>query len=287
MSQALGQEPTDVRKPDDDDIRLWSVTTLIGALDKPALVYWSANKTAEAAVDDANVWMPMADKSRKEAVDWLSKARYRTADGERSATELGTVIHKWLEEYVLTGTRPEMDEEMRPMCEALDRWLEAWQPEWEASEVTVYHPDLGYAGTCDGFLKMDGVRFIYDLKTTKEHLDSKGNRKGPFPEVALQLAAYRYAAHAAVWKPRRYERFKRRYYLLSDEERQMAASVPEVDAGMCLHVTPEDAQAYPVRCGPEVFRAWKYVIGAARWQLQDGKDAIGDPLVPPAREGVA
>ena len=46
----VGQSPIDDAKPEPDDLRMWSVTTIIGALDKPALVYWAAEETAKAAV---------------------------------------------------------------------------------------------------------------------------------------------------------------------------------------------------------------------------------------------
>ena len=49
----IGQEPIEVDKPEADDISLWSVTTIIGALDKPALMYWAAQQTADAAIDSS------------------------------------------------------------------------------------------------------------------------------------------------------------------------------------------------------------------------------------------
>jgi hypothetical protein len=65
----LGEEPKLVR-PDTDDLRLWSVTTLIGALDKPALVYWAALETAKAAVDKVAVWSSILDSDgRDEAIN--------------------------------------------------------------------------------------------------------------------------------------------------------------------------------------------------------------------------
>ena len=51
LESDIGQEPIEVDKPDDDDLSLWSVTTIIGALDKPALLYWAAQQTADAAID--------------------------------------------------------------------------------------------------------------------------------------------------------------------------------------------------------------------------------------------
>lgn len=297
MEATLGQQPIEDATPEDDDLTLWSWTSIIGVLEKKGLQFWQGEKAALAAIHQQATWRGMLDDEGDacehlgadecQAVKWLRDAAFRKTPGERSDTDLGTAVHEWLKSYVLTGVRPEADEEMRPLCEALDRWLEAWQPEWHASEVVVYHPDLGYAGQLDGIFRLGGQQLIYDLKTTRKHADSRGKRKTPYPETALQLAGYRYAQFAATWRPRRYERWKRRYYTLSQAEREMALPVPEVDGGVCLHVTPEDAVAYPIRCDESVFRAAKFVIGAAKWHLQDAKDSIGDPLVPPEREEVA
>lgn len=287
-TNTLGQQPIDGIKPTDDDLQLWGVTTLLKALSAEGLVYWACQQTADAAIETAD-YLPqrIETEGRDEVAKWLRDARFRQPKDRRSDADLGTAVHKWLEEYVLSGVRPDADEEMRPMCEALDRWLQEWQPEWHASEVTVYNPDLGYAGTLDGIFTIGGTKVVYDLKTTKNHLDSRGKRKTPYPETALQLAMYRYAPYAAVWRPRRFEKYRRRYYALSPDEVAQAATVPEVDGAVCLHVTPEDALAFPMRADEQVFRYCRYLIGVARWHFQASKDAVGDPLVAPAREEVA
>src|SRR5690606_2430853 len=146
-----------------------------------------------------------------------------------------------------TGRRPDVDDEVRPFLDQFDRWLQRFSPVYRATEVTVYHPDLGYAGTLDALLSIgdhgspaipgtDAVEFIGDYKSTRNVEDSRGQPTKPYPEqVALQLAAYRWAKYAAVWRPRRHERFRRRYYLLSPAERAMAQPVPRVDTGLVIH----------------------------------------------------
>ena len=89
----LGQTPVDGLKPAGDDLRLWSVTTIIGALDKPALVYWSAEQTALAAVHQQGAWQGLAEANPDEAVEWLKNARFKRQPGQRSAAELGTAVH--------------------------------------------------------------------------------------------------------------------------------------------------------------------------------------------------
>lgn len=291
--QQLGLEPVDQKKADPEDITLWSVTTIIGCLDKPALVYWSAEQTALAAVHQAKTWQAIADSSGdQEAVEWLKQARFKRGRGQRSAADLGTAVHAACEEYALTGRRPEVDDEVAPFLDQFDRWLDRWQPEYHATEVTVYSPSYGYAGCCDGFLSVvdrDGqnVRLIIDYKTSREAYDKQGRAKGPYPEVGLQLAAYRYAEMAAVWRPRRMEQFRRRYYLLSAEEQAAAVPVPEVDGGAVIYLTPDFAEMYPIRCDEAVHERFLFVLEAARWQFEMSKDVIGAAMQPQPSRPIA
>lgn len=271
----LGQGVLDDAKPTPVDVQLWSVTTIIGALDKPALVYWAADETAKAAVERQDIWRPMADADPAEAVEWLKKSRFRRKG--KSDAELGSAIHAAVEGWVISGVRPSVDDpEMEPFLDRVGEWLDEFQPSWQASEVTVYHPQWGYAGTSDGFLTVDGTRFIIDFKTSRKSVDGYGKVRRPYPEVALQLAAYRYAELAAVWRPRRFEHFRRRYYLLSPEEQALAVPVPEVDGALAIHVTPEHCHAWPVRADDAVFDAFLYVVEAARWQFGLSKTVLAD-----------
>lgn len=288
----LGQPAADTSAAEPDDLQLWSVTTILGALDKPALLYWAAEQTALAAIHSARTWQgTLADDDPAcphnsadcAAVKWLRDARFRKPKGARSATDLGTAVHAACEEYALLGTAPQVDDEVRPYLEAFDRWLQEFTPSYEATEVAVYSPTYAYAGTCDAFLTVNGVRLIADYKSTRKVVDGRGQPSGPYPEVALQLAAYRYAEMAAVWRPRRYEKWRRRYYLLSAEEQTLAVPVPEVDGGVVLHITPEACVAYPVRCDERIHEAFLYVEEAHRWSAQTSKTVIGQPLTP-ARE---
>lgn len=279
----LGEAPA-IAPETPDDLRMWSVTTIIGCLDKPALVPWAAIKTAEAAVN-TDVWRHiLEEEGTKAAVDHLKNARFRTGRGLRSATQLGTDVHAALEHKVIHGHFREEDRndlELRPFLRHANQFLKDFRPRYTAAEVTVFNPRYGYAGTADAFLEIDGTRFILDVKTSREDLDGRGNPKGPYPEVALQLAAYRFAECAAVWRARQAEQFKRRYYLLSPAERAMAVPVPPVDHGLVLYLTPERYGLYPVRCDEEIFDLFLATLDAARFVLDVGKAVVGNPLIPP------
>jgi hypothetical protein len=296
----LGLPAADVDRADDDDDTLWSVTTIIGALDKPALLYWSAEQTANAAIDSVSTWQAMlADQGREEAVKWLRDARFRQPKTQLSAANLGTVTHTVCEQYALTGTKPDRDtvtelvvraggtqtdtdtevNTVGAMLNQFQGWLEEFQPSYQATEVCVYNPEFGYAGQSDAFLTIDGVRFCADYKTTRDPFDSKGKPKTPYPEQnALQLAAYVNAQFAAVWRPRRMEKFRRRYYLLSPDERELAVPVPEVDTGLIIQITPESCMSYPIRVDEEVYNAFLYTLEAFRWMNETSKTVLGDPL---------
>lgn len=298
----LGQAAEDVKQETLGDLRLWSVTTIIGALDKPALLYWAAEQTAIAAVNAAaSLPARIAEDGEAETVKWLRDARFRSSKDRLSAATLGTIAHQACEEYALTGHRPGRDrlaemirQEAGPkfpgvefevpvvekMLDQFDDWLARFQPSYQATEVVVYHPTYGYAGCSDAFLTIDGVRFIVDYKTSREGFDKQGRAKGPYPEAALQLAAYRYAEFAAVWRPRRIEKFRRRYYLLSEAEREQAVPVPEVDGGAVIHLTPDHCEIFPVRCDERVHEAFLFVQEASRWVNTTSKDVVGLPMVP-------
>lgn len=273
--------PVDVEKPEQEDVRMWSVTTIIGALDKPALVPWAANMTAEEAVRVYRRLPSMIEEDGpEETAKWLASARFRKPKGQKhTASEMGTAVHDALEKLAITGERPtDIDPAVIPYLDQFTRWAQKAQPEYLAAEMTVYDTRYGYAGTLDAIAVLRGERLIMDYKTTSKP-DEPKKVQGPYGEAALQLAAYRYAEFAAAWRPRRVEQHWRRYYLLGPEERDMAVPVPEVDGAVVVHVTPTHCHAHPARADREVHTKFLYAIEAAGWVYEMSKTVIGAPLM--------
>ena len=278
-------------KPAADDLRLWSVTTILKAFgDSQGLIEWSAGAVADTAINNQKTWQAILDDSGPdEARKYLIDSRYRPAKGERSATKLGTAVHAAIEQFVVTGRPPQpgdqlggdlgvMDDEIGPYLAAFNLFLDRFQPQYTAAEMTVYHPDYGYAGTLDGIASVQGQRVVIDYKTSKTSWDGKGNRKGPWKTVALQTAAYRHAQFAAIWKARRFEQYSRRYYLLNQDERDRAVPMPETDGGLCVFLTPDHCDIYPVDTSENTFERFLYCIESARTDYQLSKGWIGAPL---------
>lgn len=296
----LGQEPMDLTAPADDDLTLWSVTTILNVMDKPGLMWWAAGMTADAAIDSQKTWQAMLEEQgRDEAWRWLRMAHKRRPKNQLSASDTGTIVHTICETYALTGTRPDedyvqdliyraggefidLDHEtalVQRMVDQFEQWAQRFSPSYQATEVCVYNKTYGYAGTADGFLTIDGTRMLFDYKTSREPYDGQGKPKGPYPEsAALQISAYRHAEMAAVWRPRRFEKQFRRYYCLSPDEQALAVPVPEVDTGLVIYITPEDCSAYPIRSDEPVYRSFLYCLEMSRWVNETSKSVMSEPL---------
>lgn len=148
-----------------------SVTNVLGVLNKPALPRWAAKVVAEQAVAMRD---SLPNLEPAEAVDLLKGAPWRSSG---RAANRGTTVHAYLEAR-LKGLEPELlDGEALKYRKAAEGWLDEWQPEVLATELTVF--DARYAGTGDLWCKVDGEVRIVDFKTSK----------AIYPEAALQLAA--------------------------------------------------------------------------------------------------
>ncbi len=276
-----------------DDLRMWSVTTIIDQIAKHALVYWAAKESGKYAVAAPDVWGPIQRQHGDDAAaKWIAGARFRPPHGsELESGDLGTEVHRCCQQYALFGKRPDdVHPEAVPFLDQFDRWLQRFQPTYEAAEVVVYSPTYGFAGTLDAIFTIpeqadaDPIRVLNDYKTSRDPLDSQGRPKTPFPETVLQLAAYRYAELAAVWRARRLTYMKRRYYLLDPGEAALAVPVPAVDGAACMLITPSSCELFPMRADERAFRAFLYTLEVARWTLQDSRGSVGDPMIPPIRE---
>ncbi len=281
MSDDILRSGITVAKAAPEDTRYWSVTTIIKALNSSgdALLYWSAEQAALAACDIAKSLPSRIEEEGKETVvKYLRDAFRRGRKGERTAAELGTAVHAACETYALTGSRPEVDEEVLPFIIQFEKWCQKFQPVYTAAEMQVYSDSYGYAGTCDAILSLEGQALIIDYKTSRKSFDSQGKTTKPYPEVGLQLSAYRYADYVATWQARRYEAYSRRYYLCNEDERSLGVPVPAVSGGLVIHITPEHCDAYPVRCDEEIYERFLFAIEAAKWVNEISKTVIGPQL---------
>jgi hypothetical protein len=232
--------------------RVPGVTTLIDAgKPKKALINWSANETANAAV---NRWDELALMPPATRLEELKRARYDNVD---KAKRRGTDVHR-IGEKLLRGETVDVPDELREYVDGYMALLDAFQVQAVHIEVGVASIKHGYAGIVD---------LVADLLIPEEGwvraaLDLKTSRSGIFGETALQLAAYRYAD----------------VMVDADGEHEMF----EVDATYAIHIRPGGSELIPVTTNPDVFRSFLYVTGVAAFE-KDSRDLIGSPVIPERR----
>lgn len=248
--------------------RFMSVTTILSnGIPKPALMHWAAIEAAQCAVDNIpELVRARGEQARYELREWIRHAAERKRD---AAADLGTAIHGFLEAQILGQPTPDYTDEQQPFIDAFGRFLDDWQPQYEATELTVANPEHGYAGTLDCILRIPGLStdlLMGDYKTGKS----------VYPEVGLQLAAYRRAT-VAWTRPEGTE-----------------VTPPPTSGAVVLHVRPEgmpggEPRGYALRevdTSDDVFSrflAAKHIAEAVR---KDGlfDHILGEPLATTKKE---
>lgn len=239
-----------------DGEKVRGVTTIIGdGIPKPALVNWSANATAEYAVDN---WAELGELKPSTRLDRLKKARYEDRD---AAARRGTEVHGLAERLVL-GEKIDVPEELAGHVDAYLRFLEEWDPHPVLVEAVVFSRRFLYGGTLDLVADLaDGRRWLLDVKTT---------RSGVYGETGLQLAAYRYAD-----------------FYLGDQVDGAYAEIPmpEVDATGVIWVRSDGYELVPVEAGELQLRMFRHASWLSE-RCADLRELVGDALRAPAREAV-
>lgn len=147
-----------------------SVTTVLGILDKPALKQWAVDCTITAMHNG----IPEVD------------ARLAWCKVSGDAMDIGSIVHRAIERSIRYNQRLTfVHREHRQKVEnAYGAWCEWYyddvQPRYIATEQKVFNDEQMYAGTLDGIVDIDGVRYVVDYKT---------NNYQSF-EYQMQIAAY-------------------------------------------------------------------------------------------------
>jgi len=239
----------------------WSVTTLLKAVPKDALVYWSAKEAAIFAVDNLErIQLVIGDgDGRDAAIDLIKNACWRNSAPKMN---LGTLVHKVIESLVLDTELPTIEPDAARYVDQFLKFDSRFNPTWLASELPVYNRTRKYAGTLDLIGRVADRTLLIDIKTGKCRTDRAGNCLGPYPDVALQLAPYRYAE----------------YTELADGTQ---VAIPAVDGGAVLHLAPDHFTFVPVVCDEEIFDFFLHAVEMYRWLNEVSKTVVGEPIRPP------
>lgn len=159
---------------------LTGVTTIIGVLDKPALVQWSANMACDY-IEKAEEVTPKVIKEARTA--WRRK--------RDKAGDIGTRIHDAIEEYVKAKIKDEpepvleLTEHEQKMFDKFKEWEEDNDVTFLLSEQKLYSEKHWFAGTVDLVVEVDGKIYVADIKTGKDIYVGNYIQMGGY-EVALE-----------------------------------------------------------------------------------------------------
>jgi PD-(D/E)XK nuclease superfamily len=171
-----------------------SVTHILTAINKPALVPWAAKVEREACTEAAATLYEELDTTRQKFPrSWYLaelqarlgtvKAHQRTME---KAGDIGTQAHKAIEWIMRTaiganaGPEPFITAPALVAVNAFRAWAAAVQLKPVLIERTVYSKTRRYAGTLDLLARVNGVLTMVDFKTGK----------AIYGESHLQAAAY-------------------------------------------------------------------------------------------------
>ena len=73
------------------------VTTCLGIIAKPALLFWAVNKTIDHINDHWDLESPWDEVSKSSLLDEAKYAHRRRA---REAADIGTVTHVWIDKFI-------------------------------------------------------------------------------------------------------------------------------------------------------------------------------------------
>lgn len=176
-----------------------SVTHILQAIGKPALINWAANQertlVSEAAADlfqqfSAEIVPPVMPRASYLATLLAKLGQVKAHQKELAkAGEIGTQTHKLIEWTMRTaigadaGPKPVVNEKALWCFMAFEDWAKSVNLKPVLIEQTVFSKVHQFAGTMDLLARVHGVLTLVDFKTGK----------AIYPEAFLQSAAYQVA----------------------------------------------------------------------------------------------
>lgn len=180
---------------DVNGLSLPSVTTILGMLQKPALIPWAAKITAEACQDyiythgQHDVISGTVSLTAEDVDDMVTVSKKAHRTKKREAADIGTAIHEAIALWIDTGGRYMPDDPADCRYIGLQSFL-SFGEEHDLQIINseqVVSDGKTYAGRYDLLCRLDGSLTLLDIKTSS----------GIYPEMWFQLHAY-----AACIKPR-------------------------------------------------------------------------------------
>lgn len=234
------------------------VTTVIRALDKPAIIEWAKRETARCAVENYDFVAGLIERGGPKAAQaWLASIPDYVRD---AAGDLGSAVHAKAEQISRSDVATIVPDEQVPYVNAYRQFLADYQPDFKSLERYVFS-ELGYGGTYDWLARINGQMVLGDTKTSKD----------VYPETSMQLAALGNADWIGLPNdPKQYR-------------------IPKIDRYAVLHIRPDKyARGYRLidfRVGSDEYEAFLACLRLTTWKATN-RAVIGE-TVPMPEEAAA
>lgn len=243
-------------------------------------VDWVGPSVSATKPPFANKYVPMKAIAEMSDAEWLrlssvpTDERYEAVKAHDKRTsrvnmDRGSIVHQHAEDRLRGRTPLPLPESWAPgardqaatFIPALDSFFDTYQPELIAAEVVCLHRELngvGYGGTADAFVKIEGDIWAVDWK-------SRLSDHGAYMEEAAQGGAYVGAQYMIVAGP---------------DGAPVRAPMPDVAGVLIVSIRPDGFRAYPIdRDGAVAIYADMHRWWAAQRRVTDNK-IIGKPWAP-------
>jgi hypothetical protein len=148
--------------------------------------------------------------------------------GLKRAQKRGEQVHLWLEQ-ALRGEKIDdpggFEFPGSNYYRSVMNFLDTYQPELVAAEMVCINRELGYGGTADAIVTIDGQAYWVDWKSRGEDSDH-----GAYPEEAAQLGAYANAD----------------YMIAEGVDGPKRMLLPELETGLIVSIKPDGVRIYPI-----------------------------------------
>lgn len=145
------------------------------------MTQWAVDLAVKYCVENVDMLL------RKSEESGFNTARWRWKDFRDERASVGDGIHSTIEaEHTNSWAYPKLNDEQEAIMAQWRQLNEEHSIEPILTEFTVADETVGYMGTADGYWKIDGVRCLIDVKTSRK----------TWPEHGYQLGAL---WHAPEW----------------------------------------------------------------------------------------
>ena len=175
-------------------------------------------------IAEAFIAAPREFAARAGDVDALKRHLRELNDGglDRAGAR-GTGVHLFAEHLFGLCERPQWPD-AEPFFPALEAWFARYAPTLRTAEAVIINETLGFGGTFDAIVAVDGVDYLVDWKT-------RGNGHRVDALEALQLGGYAMAELVAT---------------SLDDYATLRPAPPMPAMGLVVSITTESVRTYPV-----------------------------------------